>query len=246
MLRITGLLLGVCSMGLSENEPAHPIPFPPRNATVVEISKDKVFGMRKISPPLPDKAGKDYVCSVDLAERRVTVKTIAGVVSYQIAIPDILKIAPALHQPDVADGFEGARVTQTGKLILRYHVNTDIWYSDNEKKFVLMPEYVREGDEVYCTSSWMEFSRDLFLSHLSARYSEGHGIAIYDAKTHRVYRLRVPAELIIDSDYVSLDEFDSVHSIVEVTSIKRDEEYGRDLDREVTGNHGYYKIEWNP
>jgi hypothetical protein len=233
-------------LGYSQDASTHPNQFPPQNATVVAISKDKVYELQTISPPLPEKAKKDYACNVDLAERQVTVKTTAGVVSYQLAIPDILKIAPELHQADISDGFEGARVTQTGKLIVRYFVNTDFYYSDTEKKFVLMPEYVREGEDVYSTSGWIEFSKDLFYSHLSTRYSEGDGIAIYDAETKSVYRLRLPLELMFESDYASLDEYDSVNSIVEVKSIKRDEEYGRDLDSEVTGKHGYYRIELAP
>lgn len=242
ILRIIFLLLGCVSLGLSESAPDDPFPFPPRKATVVDLSKDKVFRLQKLLTPRPEKTGPDYTFSEDHAKRVLTVKTTGGVVAYEVAIPSILNIAPELQRPGIPEAFRAARVTQTGKLILRYYEMTAFLYSNADKKFVLMPQYVRDGEEVYSASSWVEFSKDLFFAHLSAYRSEGDGIAIYDANTRKVYQLQLPSELVSDSEYALLFEYDSVHSIVEVKTIKK-VEYSRDEEMEITGNYGHYKIE---
>lgn len=245
VLRFICLLWGSVSLGMSESAPDDPFPFPPRNATVVDISKDKVFRLQKLLPPLPEKVGPDYTFNEDIAKRVLTVKPTGGVVAYEVAIPSILDIAPELQRPEIPEAFRGARVTQTGKLILRYYEMTEFLYSNIDRKFVLMPRYVREGEEVYSASNWIEFSKDLFFAHLSAYRSEGDGIAIYDANTRKVYQLKIPSELFLESEYALLLEYDSVHSIVEVKAIKK-VEYSRDEDVEITGNHGKYKIELIP
>lgn len=245
VLNLIILLWGSVSLGLSESALDDPFPFPPRKATVVEISKEKVFRLQKFLPPLPEKVGPDYTLDEDLTKRVMTVKTTGGVSSYEIAIPSILDIAPELQRPDIPESFRAARVTQTGKLILRYYEMTEFFYSNVDKKFVLMPQYVRNGEEVYSASSWVEFSRDLFFAHLSAFRSEGDGIAIYDAKTQKVYQLQLPSELVFDSEYALFYEYDSVHSIVEVKKIKKVEDSNEE-DIEITGNCGYYKIELAP
>ena len=245
VLHLIFLRWGSVSLGLSENAPDDPFPFPPRKATVVEISKEKVFRLKKFLPPLPEKVGPDYTLDEDLAKRVMRVKTPGGVGSYEIAIPSILNLAPELQRPDIPDAFRAARVTQTGGLILRYYEMTEFLYSNVDKNFVLMPQYVRNEEEVYSASSWVEFSRDLFFSHLSAYRSEGDGIAIYDAKTQKVYQLQLPTELVFDSEYAIFHEYDSFHSIVEVKKIKKLED-SHEEDIEITGNYGYYKIELPP
>ena len=66
ILRFICLLWGSVSLGLSESAPDDPFPFPPRKATVVDISKDKVFQLQKSLPPLPEKVGPDYILNEDL------------------------------------------------------------------------------------------------------------------------------------------------------------------------------------
>ena len=159
VLRLICLLWGSASLGLSESAPDDPFPFPPRKATVVDISKDKVFRLQKLLTPRPEKVGPDYTLNEDPVKKVLTVKTTGGVVAYVVAIPPILNIAPDLQRPGIPEAFRAARVTQSGKVILRYYELTEFIYSNVDKNYVLMPQYVRDGDEVYSASSWVEFSR---------------------------------------------------------------------------------------
>ena len=245
VLRFICLLWGSVSLSLCESAPDDPFPFPPRKATVVDISKDKVFRLQKLLTPRPEKSGPDYALNEDIANKVLTVKTTGGVPAYEVAIPSILNIAPELQRPNITEAFREAHVTQTGKLILRYYEMTAFLYSNIDKNFVLMPQHIRDGEQVYSASSWVEFSKDLFYAHLSAFRSEGDGIAIYDANTKKVYQLQLPSELVFDSEYAALFDYDSVHSIVEIKTLKK-HEYGRDEEMEITGNHGYYTIELAP
>lgn len=242
IFRVIFLLCTSISISISESVSDNPTPFPPKNATVIEISKDKVFRLQKLVSPPPEKVGPEYFIHKDLTNMILTVKTKAGLNLYEVAIPPIQKIAPELYYSDSTNAFGGARVTQSGRSILHYYATTEFIYSSADHKFILMPDYVKDADSVFQVSSWSEFSKDLFYAHLSTAHTEGDGIVIYDANTNKVYRLSVAANFIFDSEYVSLFNYDSVHSIVEVKKLKK-QERGRDAEIEIKENLGYYRIE---
>lgn len=237
------LWLGSTSIGFSQNNSADSVPYPPKNHPVSELSSDKTFKLQKLESPLPEKSNDEYSCETNIESRIVKVKDKTGKEIYQVTIPKIHDLEPTLERPAQPDGFKEARVTRNGSIILRYYDSLDFYYSKTTNKFTIMPEFLKDGEDVYQCSGWEEYAEDLFLAHLGTHVTEGDGVTIYDAKSIKIYKLEVPVNL--QSEFVSLNAYDSLHSIVDVETLKK-EDPRHDLEAEVTGRYGYYKINITP
>lgn len=243
VVMLSFLWLGLSSIGFSQNNPVDSVPYPPKNHPISELSSDKTFKLQKLEAPLPEKSNIEYSLETNLDSRIANVKDKTGKEIYQVTIPKIHDLEPALERPSQPDGFKEARVTQNGSIIVRYYDSVDFYYSKTNHKFTIMPEFLKDGEDVYQCSGWEEYAEDLFLAHLGTHVTEGDGIAIYDAKSMKVYKLEVPVNL--QSEFVSLNTYDSSHSIVDVETLKRNDPR-HDLEAEVTGRYGYYKIDITP
>lgn len=235
--------LSLAAMGFSQNDPDDPDPYPPKNYPATVLSSDNTFNLRKLEGLPPEKSGENYSCETDLAQRLVKVKDKSGKEIYQVIMPTIRDLDPKLERPGMPDGFKAAHVTRNGNVILRFYELDEFYYSNTTRKFTMMPRFIKEGEDVFQCSGWTEFAEDLFLSHFGTRFTQGDGIAIYDAKTQKLSRLNVAGNL--ESEYVSLDVYDSVHSIVEVETLRKTDPR-HDLEAETTGEFGYHKIEVGP
>jgi hypothetical protein len=173
----------------------------------------------------------------------VTVEDKAGKAVHQVSIPTIRELDPKLERAGSPDGFKALRVTRGGNLIFRYYEMDEFHYSRSTGRFTMMPSFLKDGEEVFQCSGWTEFAEDLFLAHLGTRYSQGDGISIFNAKSQKTYRLKVPANL--EFEYVGLDAYDSSHSIVDVQILKKTDPR-EDLEPEVIGELGFYRIELTP
>lgn len=237
------LWLGFAAIGLSQDDPDRPDPYPPKNYPVSELSLDRTFNLRKLEGAPPEKSGEDFSCEADTAQHLVKVRDKFGNMIYQINVPAIRDLDPKLERQGSPEGFKEARVTRDGNVILRYYELAEFYYSNSTKKFSMMPRFLKADEDVFQCSGWVEFAEDQFVSHFGTNLTEGDGVAIYDAKTQKLYRLQVPANL--QSKYVSLESYDSFHSIVDVKTLQKTDPR-RDLEAEITGEYGYYKIDSTP
>lgn len=237
------LWLGLSIMGFSQNAPDDPDPYPPKNYPVTVLSSDRTFTLRKLDGRPPEKRVEDFSSETDIANRIIKVKDKLGNAIYQVAIPMIRDLAPKMERAGMPDGFKEVRVTRNGNLILRYYGLDEFYYSNTTKKFTMMPSFLKIGEDVFQCSGWEEFAEDLFFAHLGSHYTEGDGIAIYDGKTQKTYKLQVPANL--RDKFVGLDVYDSFHAIVNVETIKKTDPR-LELDTVITGEYGYHKIESTP
>jgi hypothetical protein len=204
------------------------------------VSNDKFFQLKKIELPLPEKKPDRYDCEVDLLNKIIKVKKKTGEEYYQIRIPSIETLSPKLKRSD-GDAFRTAYTTLNGDIILCYYEMEEFYYSKRDNKFFLLPSYTKEEDQEYQFSYWKQIDEDYFVSRCSNRNTDGAGYAMFHVETKKLYKLKIPADMIIDGEFIYLTVYDPSSRIVHAERCKDTAPLETEL--EVIADAGYYKIE---
>ncbi|MBN8457664.1 MAG: hypothetical protein J0M04_07495 [Verrucomicrobia bacterium] len=242
MLTAAVMMFAANSPVKGDESAGDPDPFPPTKYPVVVFSTDKAFRLEKLVGEPPVAVGDDYSCEADRASKLIKVKDKAGADVYEIPIPDLATLNQNLVRESVPEAFQGVTVTRSGNLVFCYYESNEFYYSRVAQSFTYMPGYVKDGEKIFQCGNWAEFAEDLFLTPISTRFEVEKGVAVYNAKTNKVYKLQVPAILdnLVD-EWLSLRPHDSSQGLVHAVKYEKSE-YGRDLDEEMTGDIGYHKI----
>lgn len=227
-------LIGLCNSQLVSPQGIN------RNGTK-PLSADREFQLKKFDATLPEKNTDIYNCEVDLQNKIIKVKKKTGEEYYQITIPSIETLSPKLKRYD-GDAFRGAKATLNGDIILCYHEMDEFYYSKLDNSFYLLPRYTKEEDIDYQFDNWKQIAEDFFLSKYHNQTTLGAGYAILDSKTKKLYKLKIPASIIFENEYIYLKIYDPSSRIVQVERCK-DADSSIDIDVEVIADVGYYKIE---
>ena len=206
------------------------------------LSYEKTFQLKKHESPLPEKKEGIYVCEVDLQNKIIKVKKKTGEEYYQIKIPSIETLSPKLKRYD-GEAFRKAKATLNGDIILCYHEMDEFYYSKGDDTFFLLPSYTKEEDQVQQFSYWEQIDEDYFLSiYFDGVSTNCSGYAMFHAETKKLYKLKIPADMIIEGEYINLAVYDPSSRIVHAERYK-DSDPRLEEDFVFIADAGYYKIE---
>jgi hypothetical protein len=232
------IILFLCLIGIGNSQLVSPEGIKRYGTT--PLSTDKTFQLKKFEAPLPEKKTSGYVCEVDLQNKIIKVKKKTGEEYYQIKIPSIETLSPKLKRSE-RDAFLTANATLNGDIILCYYDMDEFYYSKRDDTFFLLPSYTKEEDQEYQFSYWKQIDEDYFISRYSNRNTDGAGYAMFHAETKKLYKLKIPADMIIEGEFIDLTVYDPSSRIVHAERCKDTAPHETEL--EVIADAGYYKIE---
>jgi len=205
------------------------------------ISNEKTFQLKKFEEPLPEKKTSEFVCEVDLQNKTIKVKKKTGEAFYQITIPSIETLSPKLKRYD-GEAFREARTTLNGDIILCYHDMDEFYYSKSDNSFYLLPSYTKEEDNEYQFGKWKQIDDNYLISDYSNRVANGARYALFHMETKKIYKVKIPSNIIFENEFIDLTVYDPSSRIVYAKRCK-DSDPRLCEDLEVIADAGYYKIE---